>query len=121
MSFKRFFILSFFSVFLFSCESTKFVSTEKEIELQGNPTTGYTWLHTIEDESVISVKKEVIYLGDKNRMGAPSLFKYKIKSLKSGKTSIKFEYKRPWEVLPAEKIFNYEIIVDENGNIDLKD
>ena len=54
-------------------------------------------------------------------MGAPSKFTYTIKSLKAGNTSLKFEYKRPWEEKEAEEVRLYDVNVKENGKIELKD
>ena len=102
-----------------SCSSTQFKSSKKKIEMQGNPTTGYTWDYTIEDESIIRLEQKTKYLGSRKTSGAPSLFTYTIISLKPGTTTITFEYKRPWEDKPAEKTQTYTVTVDERGKITL--
>ena len=110
------------AVLLFAgCSTTSFKSDKTTLELKGNPTTGYTWLYTIGDETIISVDEDIKYLGAKGVMGAPSKFTYTIKSLKAGNTSLKFEYKRPWEEKDAEEVRLYEVNVKENGKIELKD
>ena len=102
-----------------SCASAKFKSDKKKIEMEGNPTTGYTWVYEIEDESIIFVDEKIKYLGAKNMVGAPSLFTYTITSRKPGSTELRFEYKRPWEDKPAEETKTYTVTVDESGKIDI--
>ena len=104
-----------------ACNTTSFKSDKTTIELNGNPTTGYTWLYIIGDETIIQVKEDIKYLGTKGMVGAPSKFTYTIKSLKAGNTSLKFEYKRPWEEKDAEEVRLYEVNVSKNGKIELKD
>ncbi|MBO7638661.1 MAG: protease inhibitor I42 family protein [Treponema sp.] len=107
------------AVLFISCSSNQFKSRKKKIEMEGNPTTGYTWLYTIEDESIVRLEKKTKYLGSRNMSGAPSLFTYTIISLKPGRTKITFEYKRPWEDKPAEDTTIYTVTVDERGKITL--
>ena len=102
-----------------SCATFK--SQKAVIELGGNPTTGYTWNYQIEDEAVVKVDEEIRYLGKNGVVGAPSKFTYTIYSLKAGNTKIKFEYKRPWEQTPADKVVIYEVRVKENGAIEVKE
>jgi predicted secreted protein len=112
-------ILSILSgtLILAGCTSTAFKSNKTAIELKGNPTTGYTWMYTIEDESIIQVEEDVQYLGKNGMVGAPSLFKYTIKSRKQGSTGLRFEYKRPWEDGEPEAVQLYEVTVEQNGEI----
>lgn len=102
-----------------SCASAKFRSDTKTIELKGNPTTGYTWVYEIEDESIILIDEKIKYLGKKNMVGSPSLFTYTIKSRKPGTTELRFEYKRPWEDKSAEEKVTYSVTVDESGKIEI--
>ena len=119
MKTKKVLILLVLSLFLAGCKSAVFKTSEKNLELRGNPTTGYTWIYIVSDDSVIQVDEDVKYLGD--NVGAPSLFTYTIKSLKPGKTILKFEYKRPWEDKAAEELRFFEVNVKNNGNISLSE
>ncbi len=110
----------FISIFS-SCSSAKFSSQKTQIQLKGNPTTGYTWVFEIEDESIVSVTGQSKYLGKKGMVGAPSLFTYTVHSLKPGRTMLKFEYKRPWEEKEPEETCIYEVTVAENGKIILNE
>ena len=102
-----------------SCATFK--SQKAVIELGGNPTTGYTWNYQIADKAVIKVDEEIRYLGKKGVVGAPSKFTYTVHSLKAGSTTIKFEYKRPWEQTPADKVVIYEVSVGQKGEIEVKE
>ena len=110
-------LCGFVIVLFASCASTSFKAEKKTIELKGNPTTGYTWLYEIEDESVISIEEDVKYLGAKGLVGAPSLFTYTVTARKAGSTKITFEYKRPWETQPALETKVYEVSVDDQGRL----
>ncbi len=117
---KLFFAAALISGAVFtSCATMR--SQEAVIELNGNPTTGYTWEYEIEDDDIIEVDEEILYLGKNDVVGAPSKFKYTLHSLKAGNTKIKFEYKRPWEQKAADKVVVYEVIVNQDGMLELKE
>ena len=116
---KKVLILFLLSLIFAGCKSASFHSSEKNLELRGNPTTGYTWIYTIGDESIIQVDEDIQYLGKEGMAGAPSLFTYTVRSLKQGNTNLKFEYKRPWEDKKAEEVRFFEVTVKENGKISM--
>ena len=116
---KKFWMLLCISLFFAGCKTAAFTSSAEKVELKGNPTTGYTWICTVGDESIIEVEKDVTYLGKDGMVGAPSLFTYTVRSLKQGSTNLKFEYKRPWEDKEAQELRFYEVTVKENGKISL--
>ena len=64
MKTKKVWILLVFSLFLAGCKSAAFKTSEKNLELRGNPTTGYAWIYTVSDDSVIQVDEDIKYLGD---------------------------------------------------------
>lgn len=99
-----------------SCTSQKsFKSDSETIELKGNPSTGFTWISTLSSENVVTVSKDVKYLGAEGMVGAPSMFYFTVSSLASGNTILTLEYKRPWEEKePLEKKV-YNITVDKKG------
>lgn len=116
---KKICILLLFCLIFEGCKSIAFKSSEKILELRGNPTTGYTWIYTIGDESIIQVDEDLKYLGKEGMVGAPSLFTYTVRSLKQGNTNLKFEYKRPWENKQTEEVRLFEVTVKENGKISM--
>lgn len=108
---------SLFMLFLAGCESTKVETKVSDkvhgntIELTGNPTTGYDWEYTLSKTGIINIEETRTYLGQKDIVGAPSRYEYKITPLKDGKTVLTFEYKRSWENKPASSkvVFNIEV------------
>lgn len=117
MKSKKVWLLILLSILLAGCKSTSLATNERIIELKGNPTTGYTWLYTVGDESIIQVEEKITYLGQDGVVGAPSLFTYKIIALREGETTLKFEYKRPWEDKEAEAVRLFEVSVKGAGKI----
>ena len=105
-----------------SCTSQKsFKSDSVTIELKGNPSTGYTWEAVLSSENVVTVSKDVKYLGDEGMVGAPSMFYFTVSSVSAGNTVLTLEYKRPWEEKePLEKKI-YNITVDKKGKITMEE
>ncbi|MCQ2591323.1 MAG: protease inhibitor I42 family protein [Treponema sp.] len=106
------------------CAHKKMIENSEKldfIELIGNPTTGYSWIAEIEDESVLMLEEYVTYLGEEKIVGAPSSFVYKIVPLKQGSTTVLFKYMRPWEKnAPIEtKLYNIEVDAQEKIKITL--
>ena len=109
------------SIFAAGCSSkNSFKSQSTSIQLKGNPTTGYTWACTVENENVVSVEEFQQYLGEENQTGAPSRFTYNIRELKSGTSKIHFAYQRPWEDEPIDNK-TYFATIDKKGNIEVKE
>jgi len=79
------------------------VDEEFEIRLSSNPSTGYDWQVTIEDESILEYAgSECIGCeADAGKIvGAGHEFAYNFKALKAGHTKIHMDYARPWESVP---------------------
>ena len=80
------------------------------VTLKGNPTTGYSWHYTIDDDSIIKLDSESS-VPDSGLMGAGSTFTWNFKALKPGETKITFHYYRPWESLPPQQTEEFTIKV----------
>jgi predicted secreted protein len=78
------------------------VGEKFEIELQSNPSTGYSW--TADYDSAYLELREQEY--ERKRMsppGTPGKEEWEFKTLRPGRTTITMTYKRPWEALSAKK------------------
>lgn len=64
--------------------------------LKGNPTTGYTWHYTVENNDIIKLNDEND-IRDSNMIGAGNTYTWNFKALKAGQTKIIFRYYRDWE------------------------
>jgi predicted secreted protein len=94
----------------------------KSVELEGNPTTGYTWVCTISPEGVVNeVSNE--YIPDNtnpNIVGSGGKFVFTFEAVAAGEAELVFSYLRPWEEgIPALKTVIYKTIVDGNKNLTL--
>lgn len=85
------------------------------IELEGNPTTGYTWNTTVEGyavslETVETLPKE----GTEDLVGAPVIQRFTFGVSDVGTSTVTLEYARVWESKAPLKKVVYVISVDEN-------
>ena len=104
------------------CTTTKgFKSDETKLYLDGNPTTGFSWILHIEDSSIVEIEESSEYLGADGVVGAPSKFCYTIHSIKPGSTVLRFEYRRPWEKNPPLEVQIYDINVEADGTLLVKE
>ncbi|MCP9756693.1 hypothetical protein EGI26_16120 [Lacihabitans sp. CCS-44] len=73
-------------------------------ELEGNPTTGYTWQYKAENPEIVKISEEIVSENKEGMVGTPSKFKYRIEGVSAGSTQIIFTYRRSWEtdVPPAQ-------------------
>jgi inhibitor of cysteine peptidase len=86
-----------------------------EISLDGNPTTGYSWFIVKPADPKILVVSEIKYTQNpapRGMVGVGGSFKLTGKALAKGKTTLAFEYKRPWEKnTPAARTATVEVTV----------
>nr|WP_242693934.1 protease inhibitor I42 family protein [Proteiniclasticum aestuarii] len=90
------------------------------IELEENPTTGFSWSYTISDTDVIHLVEDV-YTEDSEDpevVGGGGMHQYKFEGLSAGEATIIFDYFKSWEgEETAEDHVEYTVIVNEDGTI----
>lgn len=85
------------------------------IELEANPSTGYTWTTMTEGGSVSLTRVEDITAeGERQLPGAPITQRYTFEVRDIGTTKVTFEYARMWESKAPLKKIVYVITVDED-------
>lgn len=85
------------------------------IELEANPSTGYTWTTTTEGGAVsLSRVEDITAEGDRQLPGAPITQRYTFEVRDIGTTKVTFEYARLWESKAPLKKMVYVITVDES-------
>ncbi|MDD5901453.1 MAG: beta-propeller domain-containing protein [Lachnospiraceae bacterium] len=90
-------------------------ATPVVIELEANPSTGYTWVVTTEGNSVNLSKIETIEEEGKEQLvGAPITQRYTFEVNDIGTTIVTFEYARVWEANKPLRKITYVMSVDEN-------
>ena len=66
------------------------------LELRGNPSTGYGWQVTANDDSILLPVAEW-FVPDSDLVGAPGLEKFSFHVMAPGAASLRLVYSRPWE------------------------
>ncbi len=89
------------------------VDGEFIIALNSNPTTGYSWFATYDEDEFELISDD--YEQNTNNsdtiiMGAGGTQSLRFKALKSGETEITLDYQRSWEGEPSERmVFSVEV------------
>lgn len=84
---------------------TAAVGDTVEVKVEGNPTTGYTWIANTDNLSVVSPLnvnaeyKTGEYQATHNdgRVGGGGVFSFKFAVVSAGSENVALNYKRPWE------------------------
>ena len=92
------------------------------VELEGNPTTGYTWVYTMSPEGILRELSNE-YVPDKagsGIVGSGGKFIFTFEAISPGETELVFSYLRPWELaVPAINTVIYKAVVDDKNNLTL--
>ena len=84
---------------------------EFEVALDSNPSTGYQWLVTGLDESLVMLLEDEYVPPESNLIGAGGKQVFTFRALGEGQTGIDFEYARPWELQNPEATYRVEVLV----------
>ena len=97
------------------------VQNTATVELEGNPTTGFTWICTIIPEGIVKeVSKDFMQNdADEGMTGVGGTFIFTFESIQPGEAELAFFYLREWEDEPAESIVVYNAVVDDSLGIAL--
>jgi len=91
------------------------------ITLEGNPTTGYTWVYDLSAQIIREVSNE--YVADNANRGLPGAggkFIFIFEAVTAGEAELVFSYLRVWEEnVPAIYTVTYRVLVDDNNSITL--
>lgn len=89
------------------------------VELEGNPTTGFEWTCTVEDNSVLTLVSDnySANLSDKNVTGSGGKYSFVFKGASAGETTVTFSYARAWERTEADETRSFLFTVDEDMSI----
>jgi len=82
------------------------------IQLEGNPTTGYTWSVEHYDPSVLTLESHEYITQSNKSIGSGGVFLFRFQALAPGQTTVKLSYSRPWESGPSAKVFENEVTVE---------
>jgi predicted secreted protein len=110
------------AVLILGCSGTQKRKTAT-VELQGNPTTGYTWIYTMSPKGFLrEISNE--YIADKTGeavVGSGGKFIFTFEALAEGEAELIFSYLRVWETdTPATETAVYRATVDDNVSLTLR-
>ncbi|MGB3081776.1 MAG: protease inhibitor I42 family protein [Candidatus Omnitrophota bacterium] len=85
---------------------------ELEVELEANPTTGYSWrVSGLADSSILRLKGGSHYERKSDLIGGGDIEKYRFEALRGGRADLVFEYQRPWEDKEPVKKYTLGVVV----------
>jgi inhibitor of cysteine peptidase len=80
------------------------------VELEGNPTTGYTWEVSPDSTINLSLQGEPEFVSSSDALGAGGIIKLTFKADGKGNGLLKLIYHRPWEEnIPPDKTFSVTV------------
>ena len=89
-----------------------------QIELEGNPTTGFEWDVDAYDHTILNEIGEKQYRShsqpdpDYPVVGQGGTYTFQFKAITSGQCSLKLVYRRVWEDLPPHEVFEVTVITE---------
>lgn len=83
-----------------------------EIDLEGNPTTGYSWeKNEVYDKSMLELIQSKYSPSLPQKIGSGGAQQYIFKALKAGSTQVKMVYKRSWESTTSDKTLTFNVTI----------
>ena len=74
------------------------IGQEFHVSLPSNPSTGFSWAFECLPEGIVVALGEPEYLPDAPELvGSGGVEAYRFRGVRAGRTTIAFEYRRPWE------------------------
>ncbi len=85
------------------------------ITLSGNPTTGYTWEQAALDQKILAMEPGPSFVPNSSLIGAGGIFTFRFVPRKSGTSTIKLVYHRPWEKAQPLRVFALTVTIAPAG------
>lgn len=83
-----------------------------EVDLEGNPTTGYTWEPAPGGGALLILQGEAEFKANTKAMGSGGIITLRLKAVQAGKMKLKLVYHRTFEPnIPPAKSFEVELVV----------
>ena len=109
---------SLVALMLIVCSCTAFAAERKidaVITLQSNPSTGYSWSYSVDNEGMVTETSHSYSSSDPELFGSDGAEEWHFQGLKEGNASITFVYSRNWDNSEVKtKTFTYYIDSDLN-------
>ena len=111
------------ALLLFSCQSIKTAEPAESpaeddmtmvIELEENPSTGYTWSCSMMGTGRLRMKDDSFMQPEAELMGAPGIRRFEFAGEESGHVTLSFFYSRPWEDVSPARTIAYSVEVADD-------
>jgi inhibitor of cysteine peptidase len=79
------------------------------LNLQANPSTGYSWQVQNVDQKVLSLAGDSEFKSQSQLLGAPATQVMRFKGISAGQTTIQLVYRRPWDTDERSKTFSIQV------------
>ena len=88
------------------------VGDHLQVELEGNPSTGFSWVDETEETAVIVAVGEPQFIEQSGLVGASGVMRCMFEARASGEATIVLAYRRPWEDdAEPERVFRVTVVV----------
>ncbi|MDP2891800.1 MAG: protease inhibitor I42 family protein [Bacillota bacterium] len=100
-------------------EGARISQGEATIVLKSNPTTGFDWYYTVDNEGIVLLVKDEYKTDNPNLIGSGGMHTWIFQGVQEGTVKLTFKYYRSWEgESSAIDTREYTIVVGENGKIE---
>jgi inhibitor of cysteine peptidase len=83
------------------------------IELEGNPTTGFSWEVEAVDDAILALQGDAQYTASETGLvGSGGVFTFTFRAASKGQTPLQLVYHRSWENVAPEDTFEVTVVVD---------
>lgn len=83
------------------------------IELEGNPTTGFSWEVQAVDDAVLAPQGDPQYTASETGLvGSGGVFTFTFKAASKGETTLQLVYHRSWEKVAPADTFDVTVVVN---------
>lgn len=86
--------------------------TTINLELPGNPTTGYSWEATIGNPAVLAEASAPVYKPTGTALGSGGTYTFQYTAKRAGRSDVTLVYHRSWETTPPLKTYRITVIVE---------
>lgn len=85
--------------------------TQLVVRLSANPSTGYGWVATVSDPSVLTRSGDPVFKPSSGALGADGVYTLRYLAGKSGRSELKLDYLRSWETAAPLRTVDIEVVV----------
>ena len=83
-----------------------------EVVLEGNPTTGFSWIVESGDPAIVEVTGEPAFEPESDLVGAGGEYTFVFEGKSAGTTTLELAYRRTFEAAPPERTFSVTVTVE---------